>query len=103
MAWDAARLSDSQDNFIWLRGLFWKLKRLYDQLRRTTIPVPCSVGDKVRDDLTRQEATVIGIQMSEGNCDGKKSIRVWGIWLDNAYLGGGRHPWEISGGNWDME
>ena len=55
------------------------------------------LGEKVYDDLTRTVATIIGIKFQTGKCGSK----VWnhnclGIWLDNDWLGGGRHPWEIT-------
>ena len=45
-------------------------------------------GLTVRDDLTQTNAKIVKIEKdSNGNI---------GIWLDNSYLRGGRHPWEIS-------
>lgn len=46
------------------------------------------VGDLVKDDLTRTVATIVKIDISP---DG-----IVGIWLDNDYLEGGRHPWEVT-------
>ncbi len=47
-----------------------------------------SIGDEVHDDLTSKRSKIINItEDPKGN---------FGIWLDNDYLGGGRHPWEIS-------
>lgn len=54
------------------------------------------VGSKVFDDLTRTEATVIGVNYSEGKTPSGLSIGCVGYWLDNDYLGGGRHPWEVT-------
>jgi len=46
------------------------------------------VGDIVWDDLTQTKACVERVTEDErGNV---------GIWLDNDYLEGGRHPWEVS-------
>jgi len=45
-------------------------------------------GDEVHDDLTRTVCKIVIITVDEF---GNK-----GIWLDNGYLDGGRHPWEIS-------
>lgn len=45
-------------------------------------------GDEVYDDLTHNLSKVMKITVDEF---GNK-----GIWLDNDYLDGGRHPWEIS-------
>ena len=46
------------------------------------------VGDEVWDDLTYTKARVVRIQVNAG--------QTAGIWLDNDWVGGGRHPWEIS-------
>ena len=55
------------------------------------------VGDKVWDDLTRTEQTIVGVQTCEGQCDGKSYHGlVIGYWLSDPWLGGGRHPWEIT-------
>lgn len=45
-------------------------------------------GDEVYDDLTRKISKIVKITVDKF---GNK-----GIWLDNDYLDGGRHPWEIS-------
>jgi hypothetical protein len=45
-------------------------------------------GDTIHDDLTSQSAKIVRI--SSDNY-GNRSY-----WLDNDYLDGGRHPWEIS-------
>lgn len=51
------------------------------------------VGDRVMDDLTNEIKTVISISKDRhGNV---------GIWLDSDYLGGGRHPWEVT--LWEKE
>jgi hypothetical protein len=44
-------------------------------------------GDIVWDDLTASKAKIIKVSVDRGCV---------GYWLDNDYLGGGRHPWEIS-------
>ena len=47
-----------------------------------------TVGDSVRDDLTRSVRMVQYIEYDRyGNS---------GIWIDHEWLGGGRHPWEVS-------
>lgn len=47
-----------------------------------------NVGERVWDDLLDCHAKIVRIDTDQhGNT---------GIWLDNDYLGGGRHPWEIS-------
>lgn len=49
--------------------------------------VSCEVGETVRDDLTGKDSAIIRIDHDKfGNT---------AIWLDNDYLDGGRHPWEI--------
>lgn len=56
------------------------------------------VGEKVKDDLTRKEHTVIGISYKNGHCGDKKvsHYHCWGIWIDSDYAGGARHPWELT-------
>ena len=58
---------------------------------------PFRVGQEVWDTLTRSKATVIGISYEEGKRAGSNinCVGAWGIWLDNDYAGGGRHPWEV--------
>jgi hypothetical protein len=58
-----------------------------------------NVGDEVIDGLTDKKAKIIGISFSHGHADGNEcqfAVMTIGYWLDNDYLGGGRHPWEIS-------
>ena len=45
------------------------------------------VGDKVLDELTGKIVTIRSINIENGNI---------GYWVDSEYLGGGRHPWELS-------
>lgn len=57
------------------------------------------VGEKVFDDLTAKEATVIGISWARGFTENNRlrnQLDTLGYWLDNDYLGGGRHPWELT-------
>jgi len=57
------------------------------------------VGEKVFDDLTAKETTVIGITWARGCTEGDKychQVDTIGYWVDNDYLGGGRHPWELT-------
>lgn len=59
------------------------------------------VGDTVQDDLTMTLAKVVGIEWADGTVrdSRNKKVRYAGcvaVWLDNEYLDGGRHPWEIS-------
>jgi hypothetical protein len=57
------------------------------------------VGERIWDDLTHQEATVIGITFASGYVEGNKlsdNADNIGYWLDNDYLAGGRFPWELS-------
>lgn len=62
------------------------------------IAPPFIVGERVRDDLTRELHIVIGISYKNGHCDSKitNCHHCWGIWIDSDYLGGGRHPWELT-------
>ena len=56
-----------------------------------------AVGDTVYDCLTKKEAKVIGIKYEEGSFgDNETSVGCWGIWVDNDWCGGARHPWEIT-------
>ena len=55
------------------------------------------IGDMVYDDLTRTEVKIIGISYQNGeqgpgtgNC-----MNCLGYWVNNDWVGGGRHPWEI--------
>lgn len=45
------------------------------------------VGDTVYDDLTGFNVKVLKLTNTDG---------IIGIWLESDWLGGGRHPWEIS-------
>lgn len=61
------------------------------------------VGTKVIDDLTGEETTIVGVSITFGKVGGKIKISIYpsetptiGYWVDNDYMGGGRHPWEIS-------
>lgn len=57
-----------------------------------------AVGDTVHDDLTGKEAVVVGIEYRNGVKDGdnQNHFHCWAIWLGNDYVGGGRHPWEVT-------
>lgn len=57
-----------------------------------------NVGEQIWDDLTHQYATIIGIEFKHGKRHGEYATAhsTVGYWVDNDYLGGGRHPWEIS-------
>ena len=57
------------------------------------------VDEIVYDTLTNTETRIIGISYSLGFTNGNtsaKNIGSFGYWVDNDYLSGGRHPWEIS-------
>lgn len=56
------------------------------------------VGQVVRDDLTRKISVIIGISYKDGTNRDKdfNCSHCLGLWLNNDYLGGGRHPWEVS-------
>ena len=45
------------------------------------------VGDMVLDDLTGKIVKIVKITKNRG---------VIGYWVDDEYLSGGRHPWEIT-------
>ena len=50
--------------------------------------IKAEAGDIVWDDLLRVNAVIVRVDFDQhGNV---------GYWLNNDYLGGGRHPWEIS-------
>lgn len=51
--------------------------------------VSAEAGDVVWDDLTHSLAKIV-------RYDPPVTSLCGGYWLDNDYLGGGRHPWEIS-------
>jgi len=65
------------------------------------IALPWKIGDTVVDDLTMTLAKIQGIEWSEGKVIDSKGRRQHYsgcvvLWLDNDYLDGGRHPWEVS-------
>ena len=65
------------------------------------IKEPFKIDEMVHDDLTRHICKVIGIKCAVGHVwDGGQQVDyggvVWGIWLDEPYLDGGRHPWEVT-------
>jgi len=58
-----------------------------------------NIDEKVFDDLTGTEAIIIGITFSAGYTEGnllRNSCNCIGYWLNNQYLEGSRHPWEIT-------
>jgi hypothetical protein len=57
---------------------------------RTEYKVEFQAGDLVFDDLTGKDAIITTITL--GDAPGKPI----GYWVDNDYLEGGRHPWEIT-------
>lgn len=77
------------------------LNRLAKFFARYEQPVGWKVGDVVQDDLTLTLAKVVGIEWADGQVRDSKNrkVKYYGcvaIWLDNDYLDGGRHPWEVS-------
>ncbi len=55
------------------------------------------LGAVIWDDLTESSATIVGIEIKHGKCQNVQYHGVIvGYWVDNAWLGGGRHPSEIS-------
>jgi hypothetical protein len=64
-----------------------------------TINNEFEVGEKVYDGLTAKEAIIIGICWARGCTNGDKychQLDTIGYWVDNDYLEGGRHPWEVT-------
>ena len=62
-----------------------------------------SIGETVYDDLTKKPARIIGITCSVGKQGTHKGAGTYpdefwviGYWVDNTWVDGGRHPWEIS-------
>jgi hypothetical protein len=58
-----------------------------------------SIGDLVWDDLTRAVVKILGVEYKNGkrNRQAKRTAcHTIAYWVDNRYLGGGRHPWELS-------
>jgi hypothetical protein len=55
---------------------------------RKELNIEFQAGDLVRDDLTGKDAIITTISI-----DKNKNI---GYWVNNDYLEGGRHPWEIT-------
>ena len=55
------------------------------------------LGTRVVDDLTGEETTIIGVEVSVGRTyRAEYAVVVVGYWVDSKYLEGGRHPWEIT-------
>ena len=56
------------------------------------------LDEEVFDDLTQTASKIIGIDFSYGYCGNTKIFQESniGYWVDNKYLGGGRHPWELT-------
>ena len=60
---------------------------------------PFEINEEVYDDLTGKKVKIIGIQMGIGKCGDQiypDEFPIWGYWVDNSWLGGGRHPWELT-------
>lgn len=58
-----------------------------------------NIGERVFDDLTSKAVTIIGITYSEGYINGNLfsyQAKNVGYWVNDNYLGNGRHPWELS-------
>lgn len=60
---------------------------------KTDYNITFDIGETVSDDLLPGDGVIINITFDE------KSKTV-GYWLDNDYLMGGRHPWEITKIDW---
>lgn len=64
-----------------------------------TIQLDFYCGEKVWDSLTDKEVIIIGITWETGKKnknDPRTACDCCGYWVDDPYLGGGRHPWELS-------
>jgi len=65
----------------------------------STIKLEFKVDDIVYDDLTNQMVKVLGVEYRDG-VRSKRHRRVSchcvSYWVDSKYLGGGRHPWELT-------
>lgn len=64
-----------------------------------TITFEFDIGDQVWDSLTKKKAKIIGINWEKGKKnknDPREAAGCCGYWIDNDYLDGGRHPWEIN-------
>jgi hypothetical protein len=88
--------------FTQLRILWWWKDKLgWDNEWPIIMFCQYRVGQRVRDDLTREEHTIIGVSYAEGktNPDHKynpNQMACWGVYIDSPYLDGARHPWEVS-------
>jgi len=81
-----------------LRKFYQWIKRRINTRRLNNLIPLFIVGEKVKDDLTRKEHTIIGISYMNGYCGDKTTshYHCWGIWIDSDYAGGARHPWELT-------
>jgi hypothetical protein len=63
-----------------------------------TINLPFFVGEKVHDNLTGKETVVIGVEYFDGRKykSDIEQISSVEIWIDDDFLNGIRHPWEIN-------
>ena len=64
-----------------------------------TVKFDHKVGDVVIDDLTGRKVTIIGVSYEDGkksSSDKRSASHTVGYWVDNDYMGGGRHPWELT-------
>ena len=65
--------------------------------KKSQIELGFQVGDRVFDLLTEKPATILGIKYQNGKCNSNTTVsHAVGFWLNNNYLDGRRHPWEIS-------
>lgn len=56
-------------------------------------------GTKVIDGLTGKDAVIVGVTFQDGTHPDRPNVsaaQTVGYWLDNEYLSGGRHPWEVT-------
>lgn len=58
------------------------------------------VGTKVKDDLTGEVVTIIGVTYQDGTQGlepgAHRVTSAIGYWVNHEWAGGGRHPWEIT-------
>ena len=56
------------------------------------------IGEEVFDDLTGKKVSVIGLTYQTGRKYGEMTDHLDCIayWVNHKYLGGGRHPWELT-------
>lgn len=79
----------------------WKNRLGLDGNWPTVLLKPHSKGEQVRDDLTGDVTTVLGVEYAEGHTNPGQSnnpdqMGCWGIYVDSDHFSGARHPWEVT-------